>query len=92
MESVLAQLLAAQAELESQFRVLKGVMGALNTAVKLAGENKADALPMHKALLKLEAAAEVGNETLATAVSRSPTPSSSLSLASSRYMTNRSNV
>lgn len=70
MADVLAQLLAAQAELEPQLKVLKAAMGSLNTAVKLASENKADALPMHKALLKLEAAAaEVDNETLATAVS-----------------------
>ncbi len=70
METVLTQLLAAQAELTPQFTALRATMGALNTAVKLANENKADALPMHKALLKLEAAAaEVENETLATAVS-----------------------
>lgn len=70
METVLTQLLAAQAELTPQFMALRATMGALNTAVKLASENKADALPMHKALLKLEAAAaEVENETLATAVS-----------------------
>ena len=69
MEDVLRKLMAAQAELEPQFKALRGVMGALKTAVSLSSADKADALPMHKALSKLElAAAEVENETLATAV------------------------
>ena len=69
MEGVLAELQAAQQELEPQFKALRGVMGALKAAVRLASEDKADALPMHKALTKLEAAAaEVENATLATAV------------------------
>lgn len=69
MENVLLQLEAAQAELEPQFKALRGVMGALKTAVALANAEKADALPMHKALAKLEtAAAGVDNATLATAV------------------------
>jgi hypothetical protein len=70
MEEVLAQLEAARAELEPQFKALRGVMSALNTAVRLAAADKADALPMHKALTKLETAAvPVENGVLATAVS-----------------------
>jgi hypothetical protein len=70
MDQLLTQLQAAQAELEPQFKALRGTMNALRTAIRLASEEKADALPMQKALLKLEAAAaEVENETLQTAVS-----------------------
>ncbi len=44
-------------------------MESLKTAVRLASEEKADALPMHKALVKLETtSAEVGSETLDEAV------------------------
>ncbi len=69
MEDVLAQLQAAQQELDPQFKAMRTVMGALRTAVNLANAEKADALPMHKALTKLElAAAEVESETLAAAV------------------------
>jgi hypothetical protein len=69
MEDVLAQLQAAQQELDPQFKALRVVMGALRTAVTLTNAEKADALPMHKALLKLEtAAAEVESATLDTAV------------------------
>jgi hypothetical protein len=69
MENVLSQLEAAQAELQPQFAALRAVTGAMKKAASLAAADKADALPMHKALLKLEAAAEqVENETLATAV------------------------
>lgn len=69
MEEVLAKLEEAQAELEPQFKALRGVMGALKTAVRLAAADKADALPMHKALLKLETTAvDVENETLTEAV------------------------
>lgn len=69
MADVLNQLLTAQAELEPQFKALRTTMSALKTAVRLANEETADALPMHKALTKLEAAAaEVENEPLATAV------------------------
>ena len=69
MEDLLAQLLAAQDELDPQFKALRGAMGSLKTAVRLASEEKPDALPMHKALLKLEAAAaDVESETLHEAV------------------------
>jgi hypothetical protein len=69
MENVLSQLDAAQAELQPQFSALRAATGALKKAASLAAADKADALPMHKALLKLEAAAEqVENETLAAAV------------------------
>ncbi|MCP4418834.1 MAG: hypothetical protein GY805_19635 [Chloroflexi bacterium] len=70
MEELLAQLQAAQQELDPQFKALRGVMGALRTAVRHASEEKADALPMHKALTKLElTAAEVESDLLKTAVS-----------------------
>ncbi|KAA3656551.1 MAG: hypothetical protein DWQ04_30795 [Chloroflexi bacterium] len=70
MNDVLTQLQAANAELEPQFKAFRGVMGALKMATRLASEEKADALPMHKALIKLEtAAAEVESEVLDTAVS-----------------------
>lgn len=69
MENVLSQLEAAQAELQPQFAALRVVTGALKKAASLAAADKPDALPMHKVLLKLEAAArQVENETLAAAV------------------------
>ncbi|MCP4426277.1 MAG: hypothetical protein GY803_17435 [Chloroflexi bacterium] len=70
MEDVLTQLQTAQAELEPQFKAYRMTMSALKMAARLASEDKADALPMHKALLKLEmATADVENVTLDTAVS-----------------------
>ena len=70
MENLLTQLQVAQEELDPQFKALRGVTGALKAAIRLAGDDKADALPMHKALTKLElTAAEVENEALQTAVS-----------------------
>ena len=69
MEELVKQLTAAQTELAPQFKALRDVMGALNTAVRLAAAEKADALPMHKALSKLETtAAEVDSATLDQAV------------------------
>jgi hypothetical protein len=70
MEDVLAQLLTAQGEIEPQFKSYRLALSALKTAVQLANEEKADALPMQKALAKLEtAAAGVHSESLAAAVS-----------------------
>lgn len=70
MEKVLSSVQAAQAELEPQFKALRQVMGALRIAARLAGEEKADALPMQRALIKLESAAEqVESESLDQAVS-----------------------
>lgn len=69
METLVNQLEQAQADLDPQFKALRKVMSALRTATRLAAEEKADALPMHKALVKLEtAAAEVENDTLDAAV------------------------
>ena len=69
MADVLLMLTAARTELEPQFKALRGVMAALNTAVALASAAKVDALPMQKALTKLEMAAEgVQSEALAVAV------------------------
>ena len=69
MEEVFDQLQVAQQELDPQFKAMRAVMGALKTAVRLASEEKADALPMQKALAKLElTAAEVESDALDTAV------------------------
>lgn len=69
MNETLAQLQSAQIELEPQFKALRGVIGALNTAIRLAEAGIPDALPMQKALVRLEtAAAAVTNDTLAAAV------------------------
>jgi len=66
---LLVQLQAAESELDPQFKALRGVMAALKTAARLAAAEQADALPMHKAQIKLEtAASEVENETLVAAV------------------------
>lgn len=70
MEVVLLQLQAAEASLEPQFKTLHTTMGALKAAARLAAAEKADALPMQKALTKLEtAAAGLENETVQAAVS-----------------------
>ena len=69
MERVLEQLEDAQAELEPQYNALRQTMNALKAAMRLASEKKADALPMQKALTKLEAAAAgVENEALDAAI------------------------
>lgn len=48
----------AQAELDPQFKALRGATSALKQALRLAGEEKLDALAMQKALVKLEQANE----------------------------------
>jgi hypothetical protein len=69
MEDAISKLEAAHEELQPQFAALRAATGALKKAASLAAADKADALPMHKALLKLEAAAQqVESEALATAV------------------------
>ena len=63
------KLRAATQELNPQFDALRAVIGALKGATRLAAEEKADALPMKKALTKLEtAAARLDNATLNEAV------------------------
>ncbi len=70
MEELLSQLQTVRTELEPQFKAYRLTMSALKMAARLASEEKADALPMQKALLKLETvAAEMESETLDTAVS-----------------------
>jgi hypothetical protein len=65
---LLEQLQAAQKELSPQFKALRNATGALNQALKLAGEEQADALTMQKALTKLQqAGAELAHEPLAAA-------------------------
>lgn len=56
LHEALTQLEAAQTELTPQFAALRLTMGALKPAIRLSKEDKADALPMQKALLKLETA------------------------------------
>ncbi len=62
-------LQSAQDELEPHFKALRGAIGALRRASKLAGQGKSEALAMHKALVKLqEAAAAFESDALAEAV------------------------
>ena len=69
MTELAAQLQMAYEELEPQFKALRASMSALKTAGRLASEEKPDALPMQKALVKLQAAAaDVDSDTLDTAV------------------------
>lgn len=69
-QELLQQLQAAQRELEPQFKSLKNVVAALNTAVKLATTDKAEALDLQKASLKLQQVVGlVENKNLKTAVS-----------------------
>ncbi|MDQ4074697.1 MAG: hypothetical protein M3220_00470 [Chloroflexota bacterium] len=58
-EQLLEELQDAQQELEPRFKALRSATGALKQAIKLASEEKADALPMQKALVKLQQAADV---------------------------------
>ena len=68
MDETLQQLQTAQQTVEPRFKALRSASSALKVAAKLAAEDKADALPMQKALLKLEQAAElIDDETLARA-------------------------
>jgi hypothetical protein len=63
------QLQSAQKELDPQFRALRNASGALNQAIKLAGQEQLDALAMQKALTKLQqAGATVENESLQRAI------------------------
>ena len=67
-QALLDQLDITQQDLEPQFKALRMATGALKRAVKLAGEDKADALAMQKALVKLEQALELApSDTLHTA-------------------------
>jgi hypothetical protein len=60
---------AAQQELDPQFRALRSATAALNHAAALAAEERADALAMQKALLKLQqAGGQVDNPALTHAV------------------------
>ena len=59
MNDTLEQLQTAQQTVEPRFRAhCASASSALKAAAKLASEEKADALPMQKALVKLEQAAE----------------------------------
>ncbi len=56
LQEALTQLETAQKELDPQFAAFRMTMGALKPAIRLSKDEKADALPMQKALLKLETA------------------------------------
>ena len=65
LKEALTQLETAQKELDPQFGALRMTMGALKPAIRLSKDDKPDALPMQKALLKLETAVtEMQNETV----------------------------
>jgi hypothetical protein len=73
-EDLRRQLQQAQQDLEPQFKALRNAAGALQAAIRLADQEKADALPMQKALVKLEQAlAEVEAEGLHAESLRSAT-------------------
>ncbi|MBA3531942.1 MAG: hypothetical protein H0T73_08495 [Ardenticatenales bacterium] len=57
-QELLDELQGAQQALEPQFQALRGATSALQQAIRLASEEKIDALPMQKALIKLQQAAE----------------------------------
>ena len=68
-ETLQTQLEIAQTDLDPQFKSLRNATSALKRAVKLAGEEKLDALAMNKLLIKLEAAAsEVNSASLQAAM------------------------
>ena len=59
------QLRRTQQTLEPRAKALRSAAAALKQALKLAGDPKPDALPMQKALIKLQGAAEaVGDDSL----------------------------
>ena len=53
-----------QNTLEPRVKALRAAQGALKSAIKLANEERADALPMQRALVKLQRANETVNETV----------------------------
>jgi hypothetical protein len=55
-EELLQQLQTTQKKLDPQFKALRNASSALRQALQLASQEKADALPMQKALAKLEQA------------------------------------
>ncbi len=56
--ALLETVQTAQSALDPQFKALRAATGALNQAVKLAAEERSDALAMQKSLAKLELAAQ----------------------------------
>lgn len=68
-EDVLRQLQQAESQLDPQFKALRKAMNTLRAAIRVVSDGKADAIPMQKALVKLEAAAsDVESEALDAAV------------------------
>ncbi len=68
-QPLLDQLQTAQQAIEPQFRALRSTTSALKAAIKLASEDRAEALAMQKAANKLRDAAEtVASPELATAL------------------------
>ncbi|MDQ3396419.1 MAG: hypothetical protein M3511_01390 [Deinococcota bacterium] len=65
---LLERLQTTQQTLEPRFKALRGASAALKQAIKLASDEKADALPMQKALVKLQQATDlVGDEAMRAA-------------------------
>lgn len=58
-DELLQALQAGQNETDPKFKALKAASSALIAAARLAGQEKLDALPMQKALAKLQQAAEL---------------------------------
>ncbi|MBI3957227.1 MAG: hypothetical protein HY328_00355 [Chloroflexi bacterium] len=58
-EELILALQAGQAETDPKFKALKAASSALIGAARLAGQEKLDALPMQKALTKLQQAAQL---------------------------------
>jgi hypothetical protein len=57
--NLLGELQAAEEQLTTRYKALRDATTALKKAIKLASQEKADALPMQKALIKLQEAAEL---------------------------------
>lgn len=58
-EELILALQVGQAETDPKFKALKAASSALTGATRLAGQEKLDALPMQKALAKLQQAADL---------------------------------
>jgi len=75
-EELLQQLQTTQKKLEPQFKALRNANSAVKQALQLASQEKADALPMQKALAKLEQSlAEVEDQDLQSEQLRAATTS-----------------
>lgn len=62
MSELLQQPQSTQGDLDPRFKALRAANSALQQAIRLASQEKADALPMQKALVKLEQALSLMQE------------------------------